>query len=171
MSYRYLYLPTYSPTSLVGSPHLQEHDLAGANYVVSTTNQMTIPPELMTAVIQYLPRSDRRTLLSVSRYFHDVAVQFVFRTVHIYLGEWANLRALEWWNPPPNTTDNRSWELLYHILYDPHFANVVRKVVVHGPTDNKCGLDLTGCQSVPPSAPFFLALNISACEQLALSKD
>lgn len=146
MSYRYLYLPvaTLPEEDFFVMPQDAEGTDESATLVDDDSNQVKFPPELLTEVFQYLPPSDRKTCLEVSRYFHDIAVGFVFRTIHLDLGEWANLRSLEWWNTPRGGSW-RSWELLYHMLYDRHFAKLVRTVVVHSPTDRNCNLDLTGC--------------------------
>lgn len=103
-----------------------------------------LPPELLLQITSYLSRSDQRRCLFVSRYIHDIVIQHLFRAIYISLGEWVHCRALEWWAPPQPT--NRSWELLYHIAFDPEFASNVKHVVVG--VDDGVGLenvDLSGC--------------------------
>ncbi|KAH9950713.1 hypothetical protein B0H21DRAFT_721224 [Amylocystis lapponica] len=98
------------------------------------------PPEIWHIIFGCLPDPDKRRCLTVSTLFHDFALPFVFRTLHIYFGSWqrlttrqtnrgsepdASLRVAE------EAQVARTREVLQHIAGNDTFAAVVKKVVVY----------------------------------------
>ncbi|KAJ7209788.1 hypothetical protein GGX14DRAFT_499322, partial [Mycena pura] len=100
-----------------------------------------LPVELYTEIIHHLPPSRRPVLLSVSRLLHDIAIRFVFSTVKIYFmhgGPGFYMLNTENERYVTETSDyflRRSWDILFHIITKPSFAQVVRTLSVHAFTD------------------------------------
>jgi hypothetical protein len=75
-------------------------------------------------------------MLSVSRFFHDVALPFVFSSVRIYIlsgSETFNMletHETEFALETEHVLMRRSWEILHRILDDPHFALLVKDMTV-----------------------------------------
>ncbi|CCM03452.1 uncharacterized protein FIBRA_05585 [Fibroporia radiculosa] len=97
---------------------------------ISRTSQL--PPELWEDIIKYSTPSSLRACLSVSRLFHDLAVRFLFSTIHIQFG------ALSPHGLSPEEHERRvarncsiGSDILCYIASKPSFAVVVKKIVVH----------------------------------------
>ncbi|KAJ7686575.1 hypothetical protein B0H17DRAFT_1136879 [Mycena rosella] len=101
----------------------------------------TLPVELWTDIVHYLPPSRRRDMLRVSRLLHDITIRFVFATVKIYFmhGEHGffmlNTENERYVRETADYLLNRSWELLHCIITKPLFASVVKCLSVHAFTD------------------------------------
>ncbi|KAJ7772069.1 hypothetical protein DFH07DRAFT_913846 [Mycena maculata] len=101
----------------------------------------TLPVEMWTDIVQYLPHSRRRDMLRVSRLLHDIAIRLVFSTVKIYFlhGDpvffMLNTENERYVVETSDYLLHRSWEMLHCIITRPLFANVVKTLSVHGFTD------------------------------------
>lgn len=106
------------------------------------------PPEIWSQAVSWLPISQQKSLLEVSRFFHDIALPFVFSSVKIYiLGGYETLEMLE-------TNDRafaletehklmrRSWEILHRILEDPQFARLVKDLTVVAFTESQAVFEI-----------------------------
>ncbi|KAH9830574.1 uncharacterized protein C8Q71DRAFT_358930 [Rhodofomes roseus] len=80
-----------------------------------------------------LPRPSRRICLSVSRAFHDIALSLVFYEFTICFGAWESYTDAGYiqGDKLEDERSSRSFDLLYHIIVDPHFASVIRDMEVH----------------------------------------
>ena len=104
------------------------------------TASPSLPTEIWTQIIQRLPAHYQRSCLSVSKLFHDIALQFVFASVTVRLGNVRDFyladedRWCNWTNLEEADTDAavaRSYELLQHIARSlSSFAPVVKQVSV-----------------------------------------
>lgn len=94
------------------------------------------PPEIWTHTVSLLPISQQKLLLGVSRFFHDLALRFVFSSVKVYiLGGYRVCQMLDTNNESfaievEQNLMRRSWEILYRILTDTQFALLVRDMTV-----------------------------------------
>jgi hypothetical protein len=94
------------------------------------------PPEVWTHTVSWLPMSDKKSLLEVSHFFHDITLPFVFSSIKIYvLGGYETLRMLDTNNilfafQTEQTLMHRSWEILLQIIQDTKFARLVKDVTV-----------------------------------------
>ncbi|KAF7782724.1 hypothetical protein Agabi119p4_2100 [Agaricus bisporus var. burnettii] len=95
-----------------------------------------IPPEIWSQAISWLPLAHQKTMLSVSRFFHDIALPFVFSSVRLYvLGGSETFDMLETHQADfaletEHVLMRRSWEIQHRILDDPHFALLVKDMTV-----------------------------------------
>ncbi|KAJ6593413.1 hypothetical protein B0H19DRAFT_1090212 [Mycena capillaripes] len=101
--------------------------------------QKTLPVELWTEIVHYLPSS--RTMLRVSRLLHDIALPLLFSTVKIYFmhGEpgffMLNTENERYVRETSDFLLHRSWEILHCIITNTLFANAVKTLSVHAFTD------------------------------------
>jgi hypothetical protein len=111
----------------------------------------TLPVEMWTDIVQYLPPARRRDMLRVSRLLHDIAIRFVFATVKIYFMHqepafyMLNTENERYVRETSDYLLNRSWEMLHCIITKPLFANVVKTLSVHAFTDGPAVFDLRNC--------------------------
>lgn len=119
-------------------------------------------------VVRHLPCESQRSLLFVSRFFHDLALPVLFNHVVIHFGFWRynwtdnNILRGDWeMTPPPMTEeeeaemtrrDVQACEILHHIARTSSFARVVKKMSIraHFLDDREGIFELCEC--------FFLAM-------------
>jgi hypothetical protein len=101
-------------------------------------HRVDLPLELWHEIFQYLQHSQHQAVLAVSRMFHDVAIRFLFSAVKIYFTAWkaddGRSRSPSLFVRDQHQSElllNISWEILDHIVENPSFAQVVRKVIVY----------------------------------------
>ncbi|KAJ7647708.1 hypothetical protein FB45DRAFT_894215 [Roridomyces roridus] len=98
---------------------------------------MTLPVEMWTEVVRFVPPAHRRALLGVSRTLHDIAIRFLFATIKIYFmhGDpvfyMLNTENERYVVETSDYVLNRSWEILHHIITNPLFARVIKTISVH----------------------------------------
>ncbi|KAH9942762.1 hypothetical protein B0H21DRAFT_750244 [Amylocystis lapponica] len=95
------------------------HDLRSFGHISlsphMTTRRPVLPWEIWQLIVQALPTSGKRTCLFVSTSLHDLAVKFLFATVHIHFEHWSPI----------------AWDILHHLAQNPSFAFAVKRLVVH----------------------------------------
>lgn len=102
----------------------------------------SFPPEIWSQAVSWLPVSQQKTLLQVSRFFHDLALPFIFSSAKFYvLGGFEILEMLDTNNQPfalevEHKLMHRSWEILHRILDDVQFARLIKDVTVVVFTDS-----------------------------------
>lgn len=120
-----------------------------------------LPPEVLAHIIHHLPREARRTCLSVSRSFHDLALRAVFSGLTIHFGAWENhyFDEVKWdsciseegeaeaeseYQAQASRRNEMSAEILHRIMFDPYFANAVKRLEVcaYEGYDNDCAFQL-----------------------------
>lgn len=97
-----------------------------------------LPTELWYRIIHFLPTTDQKTCLSVSRTQHDIAVKYVFSHVIITLGLWRREDEFEDTEFAPSPLQvhaskeiaRANYALLRHIMQTPDFARHVKKLSV-----------------------------------------
>ncbi|TFY63500.1 hypothetical protein EVJ58_g3210 [Rhodofomes roseus] len=99
----------------------------------------SLPPELWQEVFTWIPQDTARTCLSVSKYFHGLALRVVFRNITIFFGAWESAQAKEEvyqadkheYDVLEDKRSSMSSAILHRISHDPSFAAIVRAVDVH----------------------------------------
>jgi hypothetical protein len=97
----------------------------------------SLPPEIWRTILDYLPKGDRKTCLSVSPLHHHLAASTLFSAVHIYFGTW-ELSSEGYTRDRDEDpyileeqAEERSLDILDHISENATFARYVQKVIVH----------------------------------------
>ncbi|KAH7910044.1 hypothetical protein BJ138DRAFT_1127212 [Hygrophoropsis aurantiaca] len=96
-----------------------------------------LPHEMWLQVLQDTHRNDLRICLGVCRLWRTFAIRLLFRTVRLYFGEWASVYTRSGCDcddcclSEPDYLNERSLEILEHIISNPVFASVVKGIVVH----------------------------------------
>lgn len=100
------------------------------------SNRFALPPEIWHIIVESTSPSTRRNCLFVSRLFHDLSIRSLFSCIRIFLGAWEKegtlSGGLEEGSLRADTYElNLSWDILQHIIRNPTFARVVRKLIVY----------------------------------------
>lgn len=105
--------------------------------LIGDYSRLQLPPELWGLVMDYLPRADQRSCLSVSAAFHDLACPLVFSRIVIHYGFWS-VQGPEHAEPWLSKSDlpllqwriNTAKEILQRIARDVQFARSVKAITV-----------------------------------------
>ena len=95
---------------------------------------LLLPVELWRIILQFLHRRDLRSVFATCRSFHDMVLKLLFSTVKFHFTAWDKVQEnpLFLYNPEDALLlVNRTWEILDHIVEEPSFAHVVKRIVVH----------------------------------------
>jgi len=99
------------------------------------------PPEIWSQAVSWLPMSDKKSLLEVSRFFHNATLPYVFSSVRIYLlGGYETLQMLDTISESfaykvEARLMRRSFEILQRTISDPNFACFVKDMTIVVYTD------------------------------------
>lgn len=119
----------------------------------------SLPTETWSHIIGFLPSAHQKSLLNVSKLFHDISVRNVFGTVRIYLIDPETVDALldkrdAHTEGEPQITAGRlawrSWNILLHIIREPSFASIVKTMNVVALASGQATFELRGCISQSP---------------------
>lgn len=126
----------------------ERHTMVSLSAAISPQH---IPPEIWSQAISWLPLAHQKTMLSVSRFFHDIALPFVFSSVRLYvLGGSETFDMLETHQADfaletEHVLMRRSWEIQHRILDDPHFALLVKDMTVVVFTESQAIFEIREC--------------------------
>jgi len=90
-----------------------------------------LPAETWSAIIEFLPLSQQRPCLFVSRLHHDLAIRFLFSVVKVHFISESLEETFGCGHNVAPSLMARSWEILDYIAHEPNFAKVVKTVVVY----------------------------------------
>ena len=96
----------------------------------------SLPPEIWSQILDYIPRFESRYLLSVCSQFHDNIIRQLFSSVKIYFigGDKGKKMLNTFYEDFANETAEKlmckSWEILNRISRDPQFAKVVKNLTI-----------------------------------------
>ena len=97
-----------------------------------------LPTEIWIQITRELPFHYQRSCLSISKFFHDIAVQYVFASINIRLGSMRNFYIMDedrWrnWNPvgkeEADAAMGQSYELLQHLTHSTPAAGSLARAV------------------------------------------
>jgi hypothetical protein len=93
---------------------------------------MSLPPEIWSLVISFLPRSSQVNALNVSRTFHDAASTHLFSSVRIYIAAEGAPLAEHWYDSRRDIESAMriSWDILQRIIKSNRFARNVKTFTV-----------------------------------------
>lgn len=111
---------------------------------------LNLPGEILAIIINALSNGQKNTCLFINRAFHAAALNQLFSTLHLYLGDWEHLVSdftKEEVAGAHASTYRRTAEILDHISKNELFASVVRAISVFATAEDGDGHPQWGTSS------------------------
>lgn len=148
----------------------------------------SLPPEIWSQILDYIPRFESRYLLSVCSQFHDNIIRQLFSSIKIYFiggdkgKKMLNTFYEDFTRETAEKLMRKSWEILNRISRDPQFAKVVKNITIVAYAEGlgifeRCKFlhihlityfsllnSVRGkCFSIPPKPPYIPLGRLSSC--------